>query len=75
MENPNANQSCKEEAKRNDEEANPPPPLGHSCLHLSRLCPPLYRARLLHMLEMLAWKTTSPSSMPCQPTVLMRGKT
>jgi hypothetical protein len=39
-----------------------------------RSCPPLCRARLLHMLEMLAWKSTSPLNMPCQPTVLMRGK-
>jgi hypothetical protein len=36
--------------------------------------PPLYRARPLYILEMLAWKSTSPSNVPCQPTVLMRGK-
>jgi hypothetical protein len=39
-----------------------------------RLHPPLCRERPLHMLEMLAWKSTSPSNMPCQPTVLTRGK-
>jgi hypothetical protein len=41
---------------------------------LGRLRPPLCRTRLLHMLEMLAWKSTSPSNMPCQPIVLTRGK-
>jgi hypothetical protein len=29
----------------------------------------------LHSLEMLAWKSTSPLAMPCQPIVLMGGKT
>jgi hypothetical protein len=36
--------------------------------------PPLFRVRPLHMLEMLAWKSTSPSNVPCQPTVLTRDK-
>ena len=36
--------------------------------------PPLYRARPLNMLEMMAWKSTSPLNMPCQAIVLTRDK-
>jgi hypothetical protein len=45
MENPNVNQSCKEEAKSNDEEANPPNP--PPCPHSLEPCePPAVRAPL-----------------------------
>jgi hypothetical protein len=44
--------------------------------------PPLFRSRptfthvhLLNLLQTLAWKSTSPLLMPCQPTVLMWNKT
>jgi hypothetical protein len=43
------------------------PPRCDSRSHLTRVCP-------LHLLEMLAWKSTSPLPMPCQPTVLTGGK-
>jgi hypothetical protein len=51
----------------------PPPPRPfvppRECSH-----PPLYRVRPLYILDMLAWKSTSPSNVPCQPIVLTRDK-
>jgi hypothetical protein len=41
----------------------------HYCLHLH-----LALVHPLDLLEMLAWKSTSPLPMPCQPTVLTEEK-
>jgi hypothetical protein len=52
----------------------------HLCLPLAVCAPPcrahphLPRLRLLDLFKVLPWKSTSPLSMPCQPTILTGGK-
>jgi hypothetical protein len=51
----------------------------YECIRLAEVrkrlrSPPPRPFASLRMLEMLAWKSTSPSNVPCQPIVLTRDK-